>query len=334
MDESANLNNLNFEDVIAALLDSDTPLNPRYLYRLTDLVDDELTQFEETWPEIAAWRRLALLEDLEVLYDADTLLSFEAICRRAIVDTDSHIRFQALHSLQGYDVPDLIPYFIRILQEDEKEELRAIAADIMGKYIYLGEVDTLSKRVLKEIERVLLKVAKGEDSALVRRKAVEALGYSSHEDVPSLIKKAFYAEDLNWVSSALYAMGRTLDERWEPDVLKMLVHPNPEIRLEAIRASGELEIAKAKPLLLDYLEDQDEDVQMAAVWSLSRIGGNGLKSLFENLLADAELDKDVQVIEEALDYLIFNQSIDFTDGLDLEDDLDYDYLVEDEESDY
>ena len=359
MDEITNPSELDFEDVITALLDGDTTLNPQYLYRLTDLIDDELTQFEKIWPEIDEWRRLALLEDLEVLFEGDTLLSFEAICRRATEDINPKVRFQALHSLLGYDVHDLIPKFIQILLEDEDVELRAIAAENLGKYIYLGEVDSLSKRMLKAIERILIGVARGGDSNLVRRKAVEALGYSSHQDVPDLIQKAFNMEEPSWVSSAIYAMGRSLDERWEPLVLKMLVHPVPKIRFEAIRAAGKLEIAKARPFLLKYLENYDQDVQMAAVWSLSRIGGSGLKSLFENLLEDAENETNIQIIEEALDYLIFNQSINFTDGLDIdeglyedgfdndlengldegfgdgdENDLDDDYLVGDEEYDY
>jgi len=338
MDEITNPIELDFEEVITALLDSDTTLNPRFLYRLTDLVDDELFQFKKIWPEITEWRRQALLEDLEVLFEADTLLSFESICRRAMDDTNPKIRFQALHSLLGYDVHDLIPEFIKILLEDEFEELRAIAAENLGKYIYLGEVDSLSKRTLGAIERVLLSVARGGDSALVRRKAVEALGYSSHKDVPGLIQKALNAEEPTWTSSALYAMGRSMDERWEPIVLKMLVHPIPEIRFEAIRAAGKLEIAKARPYLLKYLEDYDQDVQMAVVWSLSRIGGSGLKSLFENLLKDAEIETHIQIIEEALDYVIFNQSIDFTDGLDIDeglnDDLDDGYFSEDEDYDY
>ena len=138
---------------------------------------------------------------------------------------------------------------------------------------------------------------------------IEALGFSSHKEVINLIDKAFATNDESWVSSALIAMGRTSDRRWNQRIIKMLNHQSPAIRFEATRAAGELEISDAKPILLELLEDADWDVRMAAVWALSKIGGAGLQMTFENLLQEAEIDEEIEIIETALDDLIFNQSI-------------------------
>jgi hypothetical protein len=316
---------ISFTDVIAALLKSDTPLNPTYLYRLSDLDGNELVHLKRSWPKIPLWRRQALLEDIEAMFEGDYLLSFETICRFAMEDADPQIRFVAMRSLQEYEVEDLIPTFLRIMEEDSDEELRALAASSLGKYIYFGEIEELPQKILKNIESRLFNVAGGKDTSLVRRRAVESLGFSSHKDVPTLIQEAYNTKEEDWMTSALFAMGRSYDNRWDPIVLKMLDHTSPKMRLEAARAAGELEISQAKPQLKELLEDADYDVRMASVWSLSQIGGTELQLIFENLIEETELDREIQVIEDAIENLIFNQSIslhdplEFNDGLDLDD---------------
>jgi HEAT repeat protein len=158
---------------------------------------------------------------------------------------------------------------------------------------------------------------------MVGQHALESLGYSSHEGVPDLIEVAFNSKEIKWVTSALLAMGRTCDYRWEPHVLKMLVHPSPEIRIKAVQAAGELEIPLAKPQLLEYLEEDDREIRMAAVWSLSQIGGTGLHQTFGKLLEETDDDEEAQIIEEALDNLIFNQSIGLYDPIDFDDRFDF-----------
>jgi len=122
--------------------------------------------------------------------------------------------------------------------------------------------------------------------------------------------------------SALLAMGRSYDSRWATDVLKMLDHLSLKIRLEAVRAAGELEIPDAKPQLLELLEDDDQNVRLAAVWSLSQIGGTGLQQVFESLLQENEDEDEIQAIEDALENLVFNESMGLYKDLDLEDDYD------------
>ncbi len=309
--------NMPFRDIINELLQGETPLNPRYLNRLSDIIEEEEILLKKVWPNIAEWRRQALLENLEALFAEDTLLSFESICRIALEDSTPQIRFLALRSLQEYEVVDLIPTFIQTMIEDDDEEICALAAINLGKYVYLGEVDSLPKYQLKRIEENLFNVAYGSNSSLVRRKAIESLGYSSHKDVPDLIKQAFHSEQVEWIASALFAMGRTIDHRWEPEILEMLGSPIPEIRFEAIRAAGELELPSTRSLLIEYIDDSDPETRMAAIWSLARIGGEDTQAILERLLLEAEYEEDELIIEEALDHLLFNQSLGSLDDLEL-----------------
>jgi HEAT repeat protein len=298
-----------FQQLLNALLDVDAPFNPRYLYRLSDLDGVELAQFKQTWPKIPDWRRQALMEDLETLGEDDLLLSFEAVCKIAIHDHEPKVRLPAVRALWEYEQPDLIPDLLVILNEDSQPEVRAAAATALGRYVYLGELEEISPEKLKMVEDQLLEAANSAPSTLVRRKALEALGYSSREEVDALIETAYATGNKEWIASALFAMGRSANEMWEPKVLEMLENNLPTIRLEAARAAGELEIHQALSPLIDLLEDPDPGVQDAAVWSLSQIGGEGVREILEQRYEETEDDDEAEYLTEALDNLAFTEDM-------------------------
>ena len=165
-----------FQEVLDALLDTDTPLPPRYLYRLSDLGPDEVSELRAIWKDIPTWRRKALLEDLEQLFGDDYLLSFKSVCRLGLDDSNSEIRFLSIHSLFEYDIRDLIPALLDSVVTDEHEDVRAVSATVLGKYVYEGEIDKISRETLRQIEDQLLAVVQGNDTMMVRRRALEILG--------------------------------------------------------------------------------------------------------------------------------------------------------------
>lgn len=311
-----------FQEVIAALLDVATPLAPRYLYRFSDLEADDLDGLKAIWKQIPTWRRKALLEDLEQLFGEDYLLSFEAVCRLGLEDPESEIRFLSIRSLFEYDAKDLIPVFLDMVVNDEHEDVRAVAATVLGKYVYEGEIEEISPNKLHLIEDQLLRVAQSEDTILVRRRALEALGFSSREEVPSLIETAFNHAEYDWVVSSIFAMGRSCDKRWEVHVVKMLDHVLPAVRTEAARAAGEIEISDARERLIELLEDDNDDVRMAAAWSLSQVGGEGAQEALDMMLAETEDTEQAEFIESAIDNLVFNHNVQFYGIMDYPDDED------------
>ena len=173
----------------------------------------DLDDLKAIWGQIPNWRRKALLEDLEQLFEDDYLLSFEAVCRLGLEDPDSEIRFLSIRSLFEYDVEDLLPVFLDLVVNDDQEDVRAVAATVLGKYVYEGEIEEISEKKLRQIEDRLLAVVQSEDTMLVRRRALEALGFSSREEVPALIETAFHHSEYDWVVSAIFAMGRSCGKR-------------------------------------------------------------------------------------------------------------------------
>jgi HEAT repeat protein len=72
--------------------------------------------------------------------------------------------------------------------------------------------------------------------------------------------------------SAVFAMGRTTDQAWAGTVLAELETEDPEMRYEATRACGEMQLIEATSLLAQLVTDTDTEVKAAAVWSLGQIG--------------------------------------------------------------
>ena len=64
---------------------------------------------------------------------------------------------------------------------------------------------------------------------------------------------------------------------------------------------------------------------MAAVWSLSEIGGEDVRETLENLLEETEDEEAIELIENALDNLIFNEDLEDFNFMDLPQDEDINY---------
>jgi len=300
---------ITFREVIDALLNVDVPFHPRYLYRLSDLNNEEVKMLEEVWQQVPVWRRQALLQDVETMGERDMVLSFEALARFSLRDSEPGVRLPAIRALWDFEEPDLIDTFIEILENDQDVDVRAAAATALGKYVYLGEIEEIPVETLRRVEAALIVAHTGTSPEIVRRRALEALGFSGREDIQDLIEKAYNSGKRDWVASALYAMGRSFNERWIPLVMKQLDSDHPTVRAEAARAAGELEVTEALPALLEMLDDPDEEVRMACIWSLSQIGGEGVRQRLEQLYEEAEDEEEAEFIDSALDNLSFTEDM-------------------------
>lgn len=334
------MSEISFENLLDSLLDEGTRLHQDYLYRLSDLDPTEIEALEKAWQDVPLLRRQALMEDLEELGSTDTLLSFEAVARKAIDDDDPKVRSLAVQILNEYEAKDLIPKYINILIEDSDADVRAEAALALGHFTYLGELDELPKKTHGEIETLLLKTIDDDQAKIVRRRALEAVSFSNREEVPALIQKAFDSGDKEWMVSAIFGMGRSADRSWSDHVIMMLEDKTPAIRAEAACAVGELEIKETELQLIELLDDVDDDVRSASIWSLSQIGGEGVRQSLERLLEQAEDHNEINLLEAALDNLAFTEDIDFNSlfdfpGEEFDGDVsDLDVLEADEEFPY
>jgi HEAT repeat protein len=299
---------ISIQQLLEALLDEATPLHPRYLNRFSDLEGEDALLLGENWKKIALWRRQALMEDLPVLADNDYLLSFEAVGRIAVRDPDPLVRFGGIQAFIASESEshDLINVLLNLAESDLDSNVRAAAASALGKFVYIGELELLPESDRSDLEDRLIKISEEDSYTEVRRNALESLGFSSRDGIQDLIANAYQSSDPAWVASALFAMGRSADETWSEEVFEHLTNPNDQIRLEAVRAAGELGLLEARKVLVSSLGDPNDEVRLAAIWSLSQLGGEGIAEIFASLLKNASDDDEIILIEQALDNLAFN----------------------------
>jgi len=311
--------NVPFQDVLDALLDDGHPFPARFLHRFSDLPPVELKLLLQVWPKISARRKQTLLEDLEDLAEADTLTSFDDLARPLLSDPEPNVRTQAIRLLWECEDAKLIPIYLEMLAQDKDAQVRAAAANALGLFVYQGELEEIPAETHHEIEdRLLAAPTSAKEQGLVRRRALESLGYSGRQEVIPLIEAAYRQKDPEWLKSALFAMGRSCDARWKKQVLAQLRAYDEDIRSEAIHAAGELELASARPILLDLLEDEeDSETVHELVWALSKIGGEGVRSKLEELLGSETDDEKAEFIEEALENLYFTEDMNQLDLFDI-----------------
>jgi HEAT repeat protein len=300
-----------FQTVLDSLLDLKRDFPRRYLNQFSDMGTLELQTLQDVWPRVGLSRKLSLLEELESLAEADTLVSFDDFARPLLHDPEAAVRVHALRLLEESDDVKLLPDIFHLLKQDADASVRAQAAAFLGQFVALGELDEISSEAYSQVQAGLLESARGEDETSVKRRALESLGFSSDAEVVQLIEAALNRRDSDWQTSALIAIGRSADDRWEEEVLLGLTDADTRIRLAAVQAAGNLALKSARTLLLRMLdEEEDDDVIASLIWSLSQIGGEDVRTYLENLLDQTEDEDQAEFLEEALDNLAFTEDLD------------------------
>ncbi|MDL1911798.1 HEAT repeat domain-containing protein [Chloroflexi bacterium CFX6] len=302
-----------FQIVLDSLLAPGREFPRKYLPHFSDITPLELKTLMDVWSRVKLDRKLSLLEGLLSLAVTDTLVSFDDFARSVLDDPDAPVRAQAIRLLDcgACDDPKLIPDYLHLLRSDPDVNVRAEAANALNLFVDLGELEEISEEAYGEVHAALLDSTRGENEPRVRRRALESLGYSSDPDVIELIESAFDEENIDWKVSALTAMGRSADDRWEDRVLRSLLDENVRIRKAAVESAGMLSLKSARLPLLRMLEsEEDGDVMSAAIWSLSQVGGEDVQTYLEALLDRTEDEDLVGFLEDALDNLAFTENLD------------------------
>lgn len=309
--ENANSNSdeLSFEEVIKVLPIPGEPLPLYYLSRLSDIDTAQLDEIRKIWPDIPAQRRLDIVREVELVSNSNYLLSFQTLCQFVMNDHYPRVREVAVRTLWEYEDKSLIPKFLNMLETDPDVDVRAALITALGKYVYLGEIDKIPPETLDLIVDRLRDLATGSGATIVKRKALESLGYSANSVVPGLIDDAYHSGKDDFVCSALVAMGRSANPTWTSIVLIELTSDSPEVCLEAIKAAGELELQGGTETLINFLDHDDSDIRIASIWALSHIGGKGVAEVLDGLLEYTEDDIEAAIIAEALEDLAFSEEI-------------------------
>jgi len=313
---------LNFNQVIDALLDDDAPFPFAYLMSLSDILPANLEALKRSWGLISPARKTVLMENVEIIHEAELTSNFEGLAVLALDDVTAAVRVSGLRLFNEYENSHFISRFIDLLENDKDMNVRSQAASTLGKYLYLAEIDMIDEKYLQQINEALVKVLRSDENELVRQKALESLGFSSRMEAKEFIQIAYNSGDYNWIASSLIAMGRSAEEAYATLVLPMLAHPDARIQREAVFAAGELELTSTKKLLLRLAMESksDDELWTEVIIALSKIGGDGVLEVFDKLLEDATSGEEEDFLNEAIENLGLtnDMSLEF-DMMDLQD---------------
>ncbi len=306
--------NIPFEEILLTLKNPSVGLPTRHLERFSDIHPADLKALMAVWPQIVPARKQAFLQALADEYDENTQYSFRELAHAIIHDPEPGVRVLAVRLLEEIEDVNNLPLLIGLLRNDPQPVVRAAVATILKPFVEMAEIEELSPGVCDELLNNLIQAAQSGD-AVVRRAALQSLGYSSRPEVSALIDDALQHHDPLWIASALTAIGRSASARWNEDVLAHMRSEDREIRLAAVEAAGELGLKTAPSLLFELIEDEEDDeVFEAIIWSLSQIGGEDVRPFLETLLDQAEEESAIEFIEEALMNLDFTEDM---EGFDL-----------------
>ncbi|HEY52930.1 MAG TPA: HEAT repeat domain-containing protein [Caldilineae bacterium] len=317
--------------LLNAIGDENEPIDIQALSNLSDLNAPELAQFQIAWRGYSATRQRELLTTLLDLAENWIEYDYRAIFTWTLEDDDPIVRTLSLEGLWEHEHPQLIPRLQRLLQQDEAVDVRAAAALALGRFVYLGETGDLADEHANEACQSLWDCFHNPSEHIhVRRRALEGIAASGQPNVTRLIENALYNGDETMRVSALYAMGRNADPRWVPFLLPELGHADAAIRLEAVRALGELEARPAVPRIIQLIAvETDSEVRIEALTALGQIGGDEARQALE---AATEWDDEAIVFaaEAALEELslddvgvfeLINEVLGIDDEFELDDDL-------------
>lgn len=273
----------NIYKTLDSLVDDREPIATKMVPTLSNLTREEQKALQNDWENIALDKRRRLINLMNEQADDDIHMDFRAVFCHGLTDLDAEIRRLCIDALWEDESISLIRPFLILLRRDSDTQVRASAAAALGRYVLKGELEEISAERLALILEALIQTFNEPFVPLeIRRRIVEALGYSSDSRVPEIISRA-YEEPLEKMRlSAIHAMGRSADDYWNGTVRAELYNEEATFRFEAARAAGELGDSVAVPRLAELAKNNDPEVQEMAVWALGEIGGElARKTLLE-----------------------------------------------------
>lgn len=278
-------------------------------YGLSGLMREETAQLQDTWQSLPDVYRRRVMRELIEVSENNIEMDYRSIGIFGLNDSDPGVREASIEVLWEDESLEVMNHLVKMAQHDSAINVRAAATIALSRFILMGELGDLPQGETLSAQNAAIKLLQDEREDLeVRRRALEAIANCSHDIVPHAIQEAYQSPHQSMRVSAVFAMGRSCDERWEDFILEEINSTDPEMCYEAARAAGELTLIEAVPRLAELTLEEDREIVEVAIWSLGEIGGKEASRILSLLEEKAEEEEDeelLQAIEEALDNAAF-----------------------------
>lgn len=245
------------------------------LAELSDLSLMETSRFEKVWSNISASRRLDVVGRLIEIAEANPQMDFFSVFKLAAKDPDDAVGEKAIYGFWEVEDRSIIPLLLDVLQSRGLVQARAAAAIALGKFVTLAQDGKILVKDGQMVQESLMAVLQDKWNPIdVRRRALEAVSPFNTPGIREYVRWAYDSDDVDLKCSSLYAMGKTQDTVWLPEIIDALEESSAPVRFEAASACGELAEEDVVPHLTPLLGDDDVEVQMATVDAMGKIGGS------------------------------------------------------------
>jgi HEAT repeat protein len=224
---------------------------------------------------------------------------------KKIQSTDPGIRRQVIIEMSQTRNPKYLDYIERYI-DDEAKIVKLAAIEGAGLYRSTRTVEKilniLSKTTDNDIKNsclialsyipsienrgVIKNLALKDKDENIRAQAIRLLGNLNDNSIENEMLKL--AEDDKQVSflkaSAIDYLSKIKSKKAEKIILKLLKSENKQIRVQAIRACGDMQIKESQEILRIISGENDPDVQLESSFSLAKLGDKfPLKYLYKYL---------------------------------------------------
>jgi HEAT repeat protein len=288
---------MDFRTELNNIISDEQPFSVAALTFLSDIPTADSATLALMWPGASVARRRKIAATLVQLAEDNIEYDFSTVFGVLLTDPDAQVRRSAVEGLVEDESVGTVRRLIEVLDSDPAPEVRAAAAVVLGPAALRAETGKLKgewpARLCDALLRAVRDPAAGDD---VHRRALESVAYfCDNADVTAEIERAYAGRGLVR-ASAINAMGRNMNTRWAPMLLKELQSKEPAMRYEAAHAVGELGERANVPALIPLLDDADLEVQLAAIWALGQLGGRVAMQALQLRAQD-----DDPAIQEAVD---------------------------------
>jgi HEAT repeat protein len=261
-------------ELIEKIKDSTIPLQHTLLSELSNLAEDKLTVFRDTWSLIDTIRRQSILTNLTSMAENNVQMNFTSIFNLGLHDIDDTAKTIAISGLWECENKVFMMRLLELLETDHSPKVRAAAATGLGRFTSLAAEGKLKQQESSRIKQTLIKIVEATSLDVeIRRRALESLGCLADPKVIQLIKKSYESPESPMRHSAIFAMGKNCEPQWLSTVTTELNSSDPAMKYEAICACKEIGDESTVTRITPLLDDKDPQIQFSAIEALGAIGG-------------------------------------------------------------
>ena len=247
---------------------------------LSNLMPDEAIKLADAWQKWPADTLVDLLQRLSQLFIETAHVEFETVFTLALDHVDPRARRLGLAGLAESTDRMVALRMAELVRRDPDSSVRASAAANLALACQQAAEGRLIRRDGERLFEALCDAFENlQEPVEVRARALESVAAFGGDRVNRFIRTVYADRSIEMRQSAIVAMGRTGDPAFIDFAVMNLDHVRPEMRLEATNALGLLCDEVQADLLEGPLDDQDLEVQLAAVAALARIGGSDARRL-------------------------------------------------------